>query len=202
MSSSTSPTVRAIRPSAARERLLTTAARLFYAEGIHTVGVDRVIAEAKVTRATFYRHFPGKEDLVVAYLEMRDHEIRAAAGGIDHVNAPARDKAVLLLHGVGDELCKTGFRGCPFINAAAEYPDPEHPAHQVVTTHRAWFHATLVSLLEEADHPDPYFGAATLVMLRDGAMVAGNLESAEQARLALIRAGKAFLGLGAAPSGA
>ena len=57
------------RPSEARSRLLNTATRLFYAEGIHSVGIDRIIAEAKVTRATFYRHFPGKEDLVLAYLQ-------------------------------------------------------------------------------------------------------------------------------------
>src|SRR3954469_10812541 len=56
------------RPSEARLRLLTTASGIFYAEGIHSVGVDRLIAEAQVTRATFYRHFPGKEDLVLGYL--------------------------------------------------------------------------------------------------------------------------------------
>src|SRR3954466_11591936 len=62
-------------PSEARLRLLTTATRIFYAEGIHSVGVDRLIAEAKVTRATFYRHFPGKEDLVLSYLrEVRELE--------------------------------------------------------------------------------------------------------------------------------
>ncbi|MEK8106288.1 TetR/AcrR family transcriptional regulator [Micromonospora sp. M12] len=56
------------RPSEARLRLLTTATRIFYSEGIHSVGVDRIIAEAKVTRATFYRHFPSKDDLILAYL--------------------------------------------------------------------------------------------------------------------------------------
>lgn len=55
--------------SEARERLLETATRLFYAEGIHTVGIDRIIAEAGIAKATFYRHFKTKEDLVVAYLE-------------------------------------------------------------------------------------------------------------------------------------
>ena len=56
------------RPSEARLKLLRTATRIFYAEGIHAVGVDRIIAEAKVTRATFYRHFPSKDDLILAYL--------------------------------------------------------------------------------------------------------------------------------------
>jgi AcrR family transcriptional regulator len=64
------------RPSEARMRVLTTATRIFYAEGIHSVGVDRIVNEAKVTRATFYRHFPGKEDLVLAYLLGADQAIR------------------------------------------------------------------------------------------------------------------------------
>jgi hypothetical protein len=74
------------RPSAPRERLLQSAAALFHAEGINGVGVDRVLAEAGVTRATMYRHFAGKEALVVAYLDQEDAAIRqlftdAAAGG-------------------------------------------------------------------------------------------------------------------------
>src|SRR5262245_34747956 len=80
------------RPSEARTRLLTTATGIFYAEGIHAVGVDRIIAEAKVTRATFYRHFPGKEDLVLTYLRSvhqmeRDALQAAAAAGPAPVDA-------------------------------------------------------------------------------------------------------------------
>src|ERR1700726_4156804 len=59
-----------------RERLLTTAGQLFYTEGIRTIGVDRLVSEANVTRATFYRHFDGKDDLVTAYIKARDREIR------------------------------------------------------------------------------------------------------------------------------
>ncbi|MFD1052597.1 TetR/AcrR family transcriptional regulator, partial [Kibdelosporangium lantanae] len=70
--------------SEARSRLLTTATRLFYTEGIHSVGVDRIVAEAKVTRATLYRHFPGKDDLIVCYLQEADHAIR---GNVDAIVA-------------------------------------------------------------------------------------------------------------------
>lgn len=191
----------AARPSEARERLLDAASRIFYAEGIHAVPVDRVIAEAKVTRATFYRHFPGKEDIILAYLEARDGAIRRAVGQLAHVDAAPSAKLILLLQGIGDEVCAPGFRGCPFINAAAEYPDPQHPVHLAVTAHRAWFHRTLVSLLEEAAHPDPQSSASTLVMLRDGAMIAGYLESAEQARHALVRAGESLLASAAVAEG-
>ena len=67
----------ASRPSEARTRLLKTASQVFYAEGIHSVGVDRIVAEAQVTRATFYRHFPSKETLVVAYLTEVDRAVRS-----------------------------------------------------------------------------------------------------------------------------
>ncbi len=66
--------------SEARTRLLSTASRLFYAEGLHSVGIDRIIATAGVTRATLYRHFPSKDDLLVAYLTQADEAVRARVG--------------------------------------------------------------------------------------------------------------------------
>ncbi|MET8537530.1 TetR/AcrR family transcriptional regulator [Streptomyces sp. NPDC005065] len=175
------------RPSPARERLLATASRIFYTEGIHSVGVDKVIAEAQVTRATFYRHFSGKEDLVRAYLEARDQTYRAMGAQAAQMQIEPGELLMLMVNGVADEVCSPGFRGCPFINAAAEFPDPEHPVRQVVSAHRAWFRDTLESLLAQAGHPNPDQAVRTLVMLRDGAMVAGYLEDAEQARLDLVR---------------
>lgn len=175
------------RPSPARERLLETASRLFYAEGIHSVGVDRVIGEAQVTRATFYRHFPSKELLVEAYLRATDDGIRAR--GAAAAEAIPDDPTALLrafVAGVGDEVCTSGFRGCPFINAAAEYPDPGNPVHRVVLEHREWFHDALLALLQAGGHPDPAQAARALVQLRDGAMVGGYLGDAAEARATLI----------------
>ena len=109
--------------SAARERLLQTASELFYREGIHSVGVDRIIAAAGVTRATFYRHFPSKEDLVEAYLGVEDATIR---GAFDAANAATDDPDELIglvIEGLADDVARLHTRGCPFINAAAEYPD-------------------------------------------------------------------------------
>jgi AcrR family transcriptional regulator len=175
MNMSTAAEVRTPRSPSPRDRLLETASRLFYAEGIHAIGVDRLVSEAGVTRATFYRHFPGKQDLVVAYIEARDAEARAQfAAAASRMQDPVR-----LLHTVvvviSETVCGRGFRGCPFINAAAEFPDPEEAVHQAVQAHRAWFHGTLLELLTAAGHPDPVSAARRLVMLRDGAMVGGYL---------------------------
>lgn len=163
------------RVSAARERLLGTAARLFYAEGIHTVGVDRLVAEAKITNATFYRHFRSKEDLAVAYIGSVDQAIRNQIDSLTATDAPADG----VLRGIGmslvEQIRSPGYRGCAFLNAAAEFPDPGHPVHRAVVQHRDWFLRTITGLfaditVAEAEHAGRHF-----VMCRDGAMSAGYL---------------------------
>ncbi|GAA1238682.1 TetR/AcrR family transcriptional regulator [Kitasatospora nipponensis] len=154
--------------------MLATATRLFYTEGIHTVGVDRIVTEAGVTRATFYRHFPGKEDLVRCYIQEWDQRIRAELAQAVPGLTAAR-LLPLLVTRLGQEMCGPGFRGCPFINASAEYPDPEHPVSQAITEHRAWLRGALVRLLGDAGVPEPERRADIVVLLRDGAMVGAAL---------------------------
>jgi AcrR family transcriptional regulator len=165
--------------SEARARLLATASRLFYAEGLHSVGIDRIVAEAKVTRATLYRHFPGKDELVVAYLTGADDQIR---GQVEAARAGARSPAgaVRAVAGsIADGIRSDGFRGCAFLNAAAEYPDAEHPVHQAVLKHRQWFLDTVTELMAEAGETAPEPHARHFVLLRDGAMAAGCLSDPE-----------------------
>ncbi|WP_228011187.1 TetR/AcrR family transcriptional regulator [Nonomuraea phyllanthi] len=124
------------RPSEARSRLLTTATRLFYAEGIHAVGIDRIVAEAQVTRATLYRHFPGKEDLVLAYLSEVDRAMRSQADEAIAAGLPGPDTIRALSRSIAQGIQSQGFRGCAFLNAAAEYPAPESPVRQAVLARR------------------------------------------------------------------
>jgi AcrR family transcriptional regulator len=175
----------ATRTSEARERLLRTASALFYAEGLRGVGVDRVVAEAAVTRATFYRHFPGKEDLVVAYLAGVDRSVREQAGEAPADPAAAARWLHALTSLVGDTVCGVGFRGCAFINAAAENPDPASPVRQAVRVHREWLEGAVRSALAAAGHPDPVEAARHWLVLRDGAMVAGYLADPVQAQAVL-----------------
>ncbi len=182
------------KPSAARARLLAAASRLFYAEGVHSVGVDRVISEAQITRATFYRHFPGKEDLVLEYVRERDEAIRAqAADAAESITDPAQLLAALV-EGVAQQLTAKDFRGCPFINAAAEYPDPKSRVRQAVDEHRAWFRSTVLELLTASKHPDPEYATDLLVMLRDGGQVAAYLGDPSAARTAFLRSAAAVFG--------
>ena len=169
----------ASRPSEARSRLLNTALRIFYAEGIHSVGIDRIVAEAQVTRATLYRHFLGKEELVVAYLTEVDGMMRAqAAQAAARGDSPA-DTLRELAKAIAQGIRSPEFRGCAFLNAAAEYPDPDHPVHQAVLAHREWFQTTVAELFAQIKKSTAEPAARHFVMLRDGAMAAGCLADAD-----------------------
>ncbi len=181
------------RRSAARDRLLATATRLFYSVGIRAIGVDRVIEEAQVTRVTFYRHFPGKEDLVCAYLQAEDQRIRELVSSGAAATGDPAGAMNMLIEGIGQEICAPGFRGCPFINAAAEYPDPQSSVHRAVLTHRAWFHGAVAEALRTGGHPDPFYGADLVMALRDGAMVAGYLGDSGTAVSSFSRAARSLI---------
>jgi AcrR family transcriptional regulator len=164
------------RPSEARLRLLTTATRIFYAEGIHSVGVDRIIAEAKVTRATFYRHFPSKDDLILAYLREVHQMDRGRVDAAVNAAAPSPVDPLLAIAGsIAEGIQSPGFRGCAFLNAAAEYPDADHPVHREIIAHRQWFLDTLTTLMAQVHEETADPAARHFVMLRDGAMAAGCL---------------------------
>lgn len=161
--------------SEARARLLDTASRLFYAEGLHSVGIDRIIATAGVTRATLYRHFPSKDDLLVAYLTQAHETIRVRIDGTRAAGESPDDVIRAVAAAIADDIRRRGFRGCAFLNAAAEYPDPAHPVHRAVIQHREWFLTTVEQLFAETGKPDEDSAARHFVMLRDGAMAAGCL---------------------------
>lgn len=163
------------RPSEARSRLLATASRIFYAEGLHSVGVDRILTEADTTRATFYRHFPGKEDLVVSYLDAADRVLRDRFAQAGASNGSPEHAVRAIAADIAADIRRGGFRGCAFLNAAAEYPDPAHPVHRKVIEHREWFRGAVTDLFGQVGDAPADPAARHFVMLRDGAMVAGCL---------------------------
>ena len=160
--------------SPARRRLLDTATRLFYEEGIHTVGIDRIIAEAGVAKATFYNHFPSKEDLVVAYIEEQDRLGRAAVAALP--KQPPREAITAVMGRISEAVTAGGWRGCPFLNAAAEYPDPASPVRRAIDARRAWYHGALRELLAEDGDPTPAVTASLLAALSDGLLETAYLD--------------------------
>ena len=173
-----------------RERILDAAASLFYSEGIRAVSADRIIAEAGTTKVTFYRHFRTKEDLVVAYLQAQSARMREAA---EHLSADPCTGLLQLAEAMGAETCVPGFRGCPFINAAAEYPAGDHPVRAAVARHRDWFRELIAGLAGRLGAKDPELAADQLIMLRDGAMVHGYVSDPGTVGDSLLQAGHAVL---------
>jgi AcrR family transcriptional regulator len=160
--------------SAARRRLLDTATHLFYTEGIRAVGIDRIIAEAGVAKATFYNHFPSKDDLVLAYIEGQDQLGRMAIAELP-AQAP-RDMIAAVMGRISEAVSAGGWRGCPFLNAAAEYPNPASPVRQAIDARRVWHHGVLRDLLEEGGDPAPAVTASLLVAVSDGLLEAAYLD--------------------------
>jgi AcrR family transcriptional regulator len=169
------PPAFAPRPHSARARLLDTATRLFYAEGVHAVGVDRIIVEAGVAKATFYHHFRTKDELVRAYLREQSATQRAKAAQLARTSP--RDTLLAVFDSVAELGRDPTYRGCPFVNAAAEFPDPSHPVRQAVAEHRQWFRDMLRDLLVAADHSDVDKTVDILVALKDGVLVGSDLDS-------------------------
>lgn len=140
-------------PHSVRERLLDVAARLFYAEGIRAVGVDRLIAETGVAKASLYAHFAGKDDLVAAYLTgVSDNWLARVRRASEQRGANGADRALAPFDVLAAMAGSPGYRGCPFINAAAEYPGPG-PVADAVAAHRRRVRATFGALLGGEDPP-------------------------------------------------
>ena len=181
MARTTTPTTPTTTPSAARERVLEAAFALFYARGIRAVGVDLIIAESGVAKATFYKHFPAKDDLVVAYLDRVDgiwtgqlHEAARAAG------ADPAAQLVGLFDALGTACRREGYRGCAFLNAAAE-SQPGTAVHDRTVAHKQAVMEWMAGLAEQAGAADPHSLARTLALLLDGGLASGALDASPEA---------------------
>jgi AcrR family transcriptional regulator len=177
-------TQRRQREGSARARILGTATRLFYTEGVHAVGIDRIIAEATVAKATFYHHFPAKDELVRAYLEAEYQRQRQVVEAL-RASAKPRTALVKIFEGLGETGAGATFRGCPFTNAAAEYPDPTHPVRRTIAEYRLWSRGLFRDLVAAAGYADAERTATILMMIRDGIVVGSDLDDPDALRAAI-----------------
>src|SRR5215469_11479245 len=162
MSSSARPR----RPSAARERILRTAHDLFYRDGIRATGIDRVIAEAGVTKVTFYRHFPSKDDLIRQFLEYRHQRWMSW-----FVDALARygSRPSAIAAALQEWAQKPEFRGCAFINVVAEMPDGGSQIAAIARSHKQDMRRAIEQVLPRS--PRRAHLASSLALAFDGAIV-------------------------------
>ncbi|CAN5502569.1 TetR family transcriptional regulator [soil metagenome] len=171
----------------AKGRILETANTLFYEDGIRNVGVDRIISASSVTKATFYKHYRAKDNLIVGYISGRHDTVRANVEAIIAASPTAEAALRTFVQAIVTEIGSPGFRGCPFINAAAEFSDANHPVRIVVTNHREWYVETLADLLKQMGHPVPGDAADELLLARDGALSGGYAGDSIAATAALVR---------------
>ena len=192
----TAPAADSPPASEARQRILTTAFRLFYAHGIRGVGVDRIIAESEVAKATFYKHFPAKDDLALAYLDLVDGTWTAQLAAAAAAGGPApRDQLVGMFDALVTACRRDGYRGCAFINAAAEN-EPGTRIHDRTLAHKDAIRAWVTSLADEAGAPEPDALARALTLLLDGGLASGSMDGRADAPAAAKAAARALVDAG------
>jgi AcrR family transcriptional regulator len=155
----------------ARERLMAAANELFYAEGVHSVGVDRIVEQAGVAKATLYTLFGSKDRLVRAYLTARHDRTRERMARELAVRYQTpRERLLGVFEVQALSFVEPGFRGCAFIGANAEAADGSS-IEEATENYRAWLHSLFLDLAREAGATEPERLVDQLVLLFDGAGV-------------------------------
>ena len=158
----------------ARERLLAAASELFYDEGVHTVGIDRVIERAGVAKASLYNTFGSKDELVRAYLEQRHAVTTARISRYLERYSDPRDRLLGVFEAQGELFAEPGFRGCAFVSASAE--SPGEAVSRAADDYRGWVRGLLTGLARAAGAPDPERLGRQLHMIYDGASLSARMD--------------------------
>ena len=168
--------------SEVRQRILETADRLFYQDGIRAVGIDRIIAEADVAKMSLYKHFPSKDDLILAVLRYREEKLlEFFTAGMERNSKRTKDKLRGFFATLKDFFESPGFRGCAFQNAAVELADPAHAGTQFVKEHKRRFQEFLTGLVEESLGKGAAKVAPAVGLLVEGAIVTAVIQGSPDA---------------------
>jgi AcrR family transcriptional regulator len=168
--------------SDAKQRILDTADRLFYAEGVRAVGIDRIIAESGAAKMTLYSHFRSKDDLILAVLQYREEQFLSWFGqSMERHTAAGVDRLSALFAALGEWFETPTFRGCAFINASVELADAHHPGFLFARQHKARFHAFVARLIEETLSTTAARLAPAIAVLIEGAIVTAVIEGTSRA---------------------
>jgi AcrR family transcriptional regulator len=180
------------RRRTAKERILQAADDLFYNEGIHTVGIDRVIAHAGVAKGSLYYSFTGKDDLIQEYLAHRHGTwAERVTAGIEAYTDP-RARILAVYDVLGTLFAQPDYRGCAFMNATAEAA-PDSVEALAGTAFRAWVHTLFLDLATDTDAANPKQLAETLVLLYDGAVATAQMDKAPEVARAARRTAELVL---------
>lgn len=175
--------------SGRRDHLVDTALDLFRRAGYHATGIDRILAEAGVAKMTLYNHFKSKDELILAVLRRRDERFRNwFMRAVERRAETPRGRLLAVFDALAEWFEDARFSGCMFINAAAEFADPDDPIHATCAEHKRLMLAYLRRSAEQAGAPEPGRLADGLMLLVEGAIVmahvAGDAQAAAKAKQA------------------
>ncbi len=160
----------------ARQRILETADRLFYEKGLHAVGLQEIVDACGCGKNLLYREFSSKDDLVGAYLEARHEQWRRA---VEEATAPLADdparQIVAIVELVAEQVGSSGYCGCPFLKAHAEFDDPRHPGRRIPRTHLRELSDELYSLARRARSRRPRVVADRIMLVIEGLYATGDV---------------------------
>ena len=162
--------------SSKKEMLLNVSEHLFYLHGFHAIGLKRIITDADVAIMTLYNHFASKDDLIVAYLKKMNATYWA---NVDQYLArhdkDPRSQIRAYMTFIAQSATTPGYRGCPFINYSAEFPDPSHPGHRVAEANRVEMRRRLLEWATALKAARPAKLADSLLLLIDGAYASSQI---------------------------
>lgn len=171
----------------ARDRILSTASKLFYQYGTQSVGIDRIIAESGVAKMSLYNHFKSKDALIAAWLQAQSEDWRAwFQSTVERLSPEPNGRPLAVFDALQLWFEQPEFRGCPFINATVELVDSAHPAQSVMVAHREAISSYLLGLVEAAEVSDADAISQQLIILLNGSIVValmqGDTLAAKQAK--------------------
>ena len=172
-----------------REKLIETARKLFYRNGIHATGIDRILAEAGVAKMTLYKHFKSKEELILAALRRQDEEFRNFfMRTVERKGDTPRERLLAVFDAVEDWCSREDFSGCAFINASAEFSRRDHPIHVAAAEHKQLVLRYLKEIAASAGAEPAAELADQIFLLMEGALVTahftGHPDASRKARRA------------------
>ncbi|WP_170410069.1 TetR/AcrR family transcriptional regulator [Ruegeria atlantica] len=172
-----------------RDELVRKALQVFYRDGFHATGMDKLVVETGVSKTSMYKHFRSKEDLILAALQLRDESFRKwFLCRVEELADTPADQLIASFDVLGEWFQEDSFRGCMFIKAGAEYQEQDHPIHVHAATYKKLMLEFLTDLARKAGARDPKALGCQLLLLQEGAIVTAvlvkNCDPAKDAKTA------------------
>jgi AcrR family transcriptional regulator len=178
---------------APKDKVFQTAARMFYQHGYRAIGVDTLAADSGIGKMTLYRHYPTKDDLIVAYLKDSNDLFWNNFEQITKDAPTARGKLLAFIESLQEYVMTPACYGCPFLNVATEYPETDYPGHQVALEHKQSVRARFRQLAKEAGAKKPDVLADQIFLLMDGAYMASRMFGAKNPAAHLAEAAQVLI---------